>query len=150
MFNYIPCKRLLTQSSVLWGGGGVTGPSSAFNLGQPRSGLQQQLTHPHGHRGLTPSPTRQTHGHAAPPAPAGEAPPEPARRLKREQKKKKKKKSLPNSGCVPDQRSSPARPSGPCKCKTKLKALPSPPPTPSAILLLPAGMAKELAKGICM
>lgn len=68
----------------------------------------------------------------------------------KKKKDKEKKIFLPNSGCVPDQRSSPARPSGPCKCKTKLKALPSPPPTPSAILLLPAGMAKELAKGICM
>lgn len=146
MFNYIPRKRLLMQNSVLWGTG-VTGSSSAFHLGQPRSGLHHrahpfpwsQGAHTQPHR-----PDRQTHSS---PCSCKRG---PARTSKEIKKGGEKKKSLPNSGCVPDQRSSPAKPSGPCKCKTKLKALPSPPLTPSAILLLPARMAKELAKGICM
>lgn len=148
MFNYILCKRLLTQISVLWGGG-VTGSSSAFHLEQPRSGFHQELTHPQGHKGLTPIPTARARTRSSP-CSGGRGPARTSEEIKKGANPPPQKKSLPNSGCIPDQRSSPVRPSGPCKCKTKLKALPSPPLTASAILLLPAGMAKELAKGICM
>lgn len=84
-FNYIPCKRLLTQISVLRGGG-VAGPGSAFYPRQPCLGLYPQA-HPLGRGGDT-----QPHGVLArqtdaqlSPAPAREAP-----AINREEIKKKK------------------------------------------------------------